>query len=151
MNETYSVYVQTDENNNIITVNSSAFLFDIIGWTKIDEGTTDREHHAQGNYFDKPIVNLKGIYRYKLVNGKAVEKAEADITAEENAITKVIDKQNQIVALKIQLSATDYKVIKYSEYSLAGLPLPYNITELNTERQSLRDQINALEQQLQTV
>ena len=59
--------------------------------------------------------------------------------------------RTQIENLKIELISSDYKIIKCSECSLAGLPLPYNIIELNTERQSLRDQINTLEQQLQTV
>lgn len=85
MNETvtYSVYVQKDTNNNIIAVNSSAFLSDLNGWAKIDEGEGDRYHHAQGNYFDKPIVTDKGIYRYKFVDGVTVEKTDEEIAAEE--------------------------------------------------------------------
>ena len=34
----YKVYVQTDENNRIITINSSAFLSDLTDWIEIDEG-----------------------------------------------------------------------------------------------------------------
>ena len=87
MDNTYSVYVQTDENENIIAPpNSSAFLSDVTGLTKIDEGTGDRYHHAQGNYFDKPIMTLKGIYRYRLVDGEPVEKTESEMAAEEAAL-----------------------------------------------------------------
>ena len=86
MNNTYSVYVQTDSNDNIIAVNSSAFLPDVTDWTKIDEGVGDKYHHAQGNYFDKPIMTLKGIYRYRLVDGEPVEKTESEMAAEEAAL-----------------------------------------------------------------
>ena len=43
-----------------------------------------------------------------------------------------------------ELSATDYKIIKCSEYQLAGVALPYDIVALHTQRQALRDQIAAL-------
>lgn len=51
----------------------------------------------------------------------------------------------QIQELKYQLAETDYKIIKCYEYNLAGLDLPYDIEELHTERQALRDKINELE------
>ena len=50
----------------------------------------------------------------------------------------------QIAALKTQLSDTDYKIIKCSEYQLAGLDAPYDIAALHTERQATRDAITAL-------
>ena len=53
----------------------------------------------------------------------------------------------QIAELKAQLSATDYKIIKCSEYQLTGQDLPYDIAELHAQRQALRDQINELEQE----
>ena len=55
-------------------------------------------------------------------------------------------KQMKIAQLQQQLNDTDYKIIKCQEYSLAGLELPYNIEELHTQRQSIRDQINELQQ-----
>ena len=55
------------------------------------------------------------------------------------------DYEAQIATLKEGLSATDYKIIKCSEAQLVGEELPYNVTELHTERQALRDQINQLE------
>lgn len=54
-------------------------------------------------------------------------------------------KQRRIAELKEQLNATDYKIIKCSECSLAGEPLPYDINELHAMRQALRDEINSLE------
>lgn len=48
-------------------------------------------------------------------------------------------------ALQDKLSATDYKVIKCYEYFLAGLELPYNVEELHTEREAIREQIREVE------
>lgn len=76
------VYVRTDENGRIIAVNSSVFLRDTEGWTLIDEGYGDRYHHAQGNYFDKPIIDERGICRYKLVDGKPVERTQEEMDAD---------------------------------------------------------------------
>lgn len=59
----------------------------------------------------------------------------------------LIDKPNEakIAELKTQIQATDYKIIKCSEYQLKGLELPYDINALHTERQALRNMINELE------
>lgn len=51
----------------------------------------------------------------------------------------------KIEELKTKLTDTDYKIIKCSEYQLAGKELPYDIAELHSERQALRDEINELE------
>ena len=61
----YIVYVKLDEENRITSVDSSAFLRETDGWTEIDSGYGDKHHHAQGNYFDKPPCDERGIYRYK--------------------------------------------------------------------------------------
>lgn len=55
-------------------------------------------------------------------------------------------KQRRIAQLKAELDATDYKIIKCSEYQLTGLELPYDIAVLHAQRQALRDEINQLEQ-----
>lgn len=57
----------------------------------------------------------------------------------------------EIKSLKMQLEATDYKIIKCSEYQLLGEELPYNIAELHNERQALRNRINELEASLVSV
>ena len=54
-------------------------------------------------------------------------------------------KQRRIDELKTELNSTDYKIIKCSECSLAGVELPYDIAELHAQRQALRDEINELE------
>lgn len=54
-------------------------------------------------------------------------------------------KQRRIAELKAELDSTDYKIIKCSECSLAGVELPYDIVALHTQRQAIRDEINRLE------
>lgn len=72
------VYVKTNENNEITEINSSIFLTDTTDWIEIDEGYGDKYAHAQGNYLDKPIVDMQGRYNYKLIDGVVVEIAEED-------------------------------------------------------------------------
>ena len=79
--EDYKVYIKTDS-QNIVAVNSSAFLSDTDGWIEIDRGIGDRYHHAQGNYFPLPIVTDTGIYRYKY-DGEIIEKTDQEIETEE--------------------------------------------------------------------
>ena len=81
----YIVYVQTDEAGRITAVNSSAFV-DLDWGTEIDQGFGDQYHHAQGNYFPKPIYTEDGIPRYKLVDGQAVERTEEEIGADRETI-----------------------------------------------------------------
>lgn len=82
----YEVYIKTNENGYIIAVNSSAFLTDTTGWVKIDEGTGDRYHHAQGNYLPACIITEGGAYRYKLEDGTVVECTAEEIAEQEEAL-----------------------------------------------------------------
>ena len=79
----YIVYVKTSDSGYITAVNSSAFLTDTTGWVEIDSGYGDKYHHAQGNYFPKPIYTMGDAYRYKLVDGKHAECTPEEITAQE--------------------------------------------------------------------
>ena len=78
----YIVYVRTDDAGRITAINSSAFLPDATGWVQIDSGHGDRYHHAQGNYFPQPIIDERGICRYKLVDGKPVERTVSEMDAD---------------------------------------------------------------------
>ena len=82
----YKVYIQTNPSNIVTAINSDAFLPDTDGWTLIDQGETDKFHHAQGNYLPKSIMNEQGVYQYKLVDGKVVERTAAEIQADIDAI-----------------------------------------------------------------
>ena len=85
--ENYMVYVQMDGQNRIIAVNSSAFVGADWG-TEIDQGYGDKYHHAQGNYFPRPIYTEDGIPRYKLEEGKAVERTGGEVEADRLALSK---------------------------------------------------------------
>ena len=78
----YIVYIKTDDTIRITAIDSSAFLSDTTGWTEIDSGYGDKYHHAQGNYFSQPLYDERGICRYKLVDGKPVERTQDEIDAD---------------------------------------------------------------------
>lgn len=78
----YTVYVRTDDADRITAINSSAFLTDATGWVQIDSGYGDRYHHAQGNYLPGPLYDDRGICRYKLVNGRPVERTQEEMDAD---------------------------------------------------------------------
>ena len=77
---------------------------------------------------------------FTIVDGKVVQSWETKIDPETI--------ETQIVELKEQLTATDYKVTKCYECSLVGETLPYDIQALHDERQAIRDEINRLEEML---
>lgn len=85
--ESYIVYVQTDEQYRITDVNSSAFVSSDWG-THIDLGVGDKYHHAQRHYFDGGVYNDDGIPRYKLEDGKVVERSTDEIDADRAALPK---------------------------------------------------------------
>ena len=82
----YKVYVKTDDTGRIVSINSAPFLPDTAGWEQIDEGDGDKFMHAQGNYFPLSIMTIEGAYRYKLVDGKVVERTAEEIQADIDAI-----------------------------------------------------------------
>lgn len=74
----WKVLVRTDDAGRVVDINSNAFVQDTDGWVQIDSGHGDRYHHAQGNYLPGPLMDVRGVYRYKLEDGAIVER-----TAEE--------------------------------------------------------------------
>lgn len=76
------VLVRVDNAGRITAINSSAFVQDASGWVEIDSGWGDRYRHAQGNYLDGPLMDERGVYRYKLVDGEAVERTQEEMDAD---------------------------------------------------------------------
>lgn len=87
----YIVYVKPNPEGYISAVNSNAFLEDVTGWAEIDSGYGDKYHHAQGNYFPKPIMTMGGAYCYKLVDGVVVECTDEEIVAQEEANRPIVE------------------------------------------------------------
>lgn len=98
------VYAKIDESGFITAVNSSTFLPDTAGWIEIDRGSGDKYHHAQGNYFSKPIITDGGAYRYKLVNGVPVECTQKEILAQEEAVEPA---QSPSLESRVEILETD--------------------------------------------
>lgn len=94
----YSVYVLLDNIGHIVAINSSAFVTDVTGWTKIDSGVGDKYHHAQNYYLDKPLINEQGLYRYKLVAGFPVELTPEELADEANKLPQTPSQLDRIEA-----------------------------------------------------
>lgn len=106
------VYVLTDAQNRITRLEGEYTLpTDLTGWTKIDEGYGDAFNLAQTHYLDKPLYTEHGVMRYKLVDGKAVERTAEEIEADKAKLPKpAIPKTNaelesENAKLKQQISA----------------------------------------------
>ena len=82
MEQPYKVLVRVDDAGRVVEINSSAFVTDTEGWVEIDSGCGDRYHHAQGNYLTGPLMDERGIYRYKLVDGKPIERTQEEMDAD---------------------------------------------------------------------
>lgn len=85
--EEYTVYIRVDDAGRVVNVNSNAFLSNVEGWVEIERGSGDKYQHAQGNYLPGPLLDKRGICRYKLQDGALVERTaeemEADVKAPE--------------------------------------------------------------------
>ena len=122
----YGVYIQTDAQRRITAINSSAFLPDTEGWIKIDEGFGDKYHHAQGNYLDKPLTDERGVYRYKLEDGKPVERTQEEMDAdytppEDNPGTGDGDLAAQVAALQKQVAEQAAQLAAYEAAYTEGV------------------------------
>jgi len=107
--ENYTVYIKADAAGRIIAVNSSAFLQDTDGWTVIDSGLGDKYHHAQGNYFDRPLYADDGTHNYiydgqcRLATDEEKAAERASWPAPEPTPTEKLQKENAL--LKAQVNA----------------------------------------------
>ena len=78
----YKVLVRVDDAGRVVEINSSAFITNTDGWTEIDSGRGDKYHHAQGNYLESPLIDERGLFLYKLENGKVVKRSAAEVEAD---------------------------------------------------------------------
>lgn len=105
------VYVLCDSENRVLRLEGEYSLpNDLTNWIKIDEGFGDKYALAQSHYLDKPLYD-GAIPRYKLVDGKVVERTVEEIEADKAKLPKpVIPKTNAELEqenklLKAQLNA----------------------------------------------
>lgn len=100
----YRVFVRVDIAGRVAAINSCEFVPDADGWIEIDSGWGDRYHHAQGNYLPRPLVDERGLYRYKLVYGKIVERTQEEIDGDYTPPTPAPNTDQRLAALE---SSTD--------------------------------------------
>ena len=82
---TSKVYVLTDADGRITRIEGGCTIGnikDFSGWVMIDEGTGDRYNLCQSNYLPGPLMDERGIYRYKLVDGKPMERTQEEMDAD---------------------------------------------------------------------
>ena len=104
--ESCKVLVQTDDAGRVTAINSDAFVSGD-GWTAIDEGEGDRYRHAQNNYLLKPLTDERGVYRYKLVDGLVVQRTQAEMDADFDALPapEPTAEEKERTLLKAQIQA----------------------------------------------
>ena len=110
------VFIKTDSQDRITAVNSEIFISDLSGWTEIDSGDGDRYHHAQGNYFPKPLTTSEGYYRYKYDNGNVIERSEDEINSD--AFPDVISQKKSELSAACEKSIISGVDVGDAHYSL---------------------------------
>lgn len=101
------------------------------GWFPVDEIDEERTRAEEGFFVRvSPFVNDGRIsFNYEVV-------------VDTQAVRRMIEEQ------KALLSASDYKVMKCYEASIAGEEMPYDIDALHAERNRMRERVNELEKTL---
>ena len=137
-------YIKVDSSNRIVDGFSDAFREPAEDSICINEQGGYQFRLFSDGEENPCLFDWNGmIPRYRW-DGEIIKRTEEEIEAE-RAIASAPSAEQQIAQLKTQLTSTDYKIVKCSEYQLAGLELPYDIGALHAERQTLRDEINRLE------
>jgi hypothetical protein len=81
------VYVFPDDQGRVIKCDGGYTTpSDLTGWVQIDEGSGDKYNLCQSHYFEGGLYTQDGIPRYKLAQGRAVERTEAEIQADRLAL-----------------------------------------------------------------
>lgn len=78
----FKVYARVDDKGRVLEVGSSAFIRDLDGWIEVDQGAGDRYQHAQANYLPRPLLDKRGVCRYKMLNGAILERSAEEMDAD---------------------------------------------------------------------
>lgn len=121
----------------------------------ISKGYTKVVEHELPADFDPATMDYNVTYEMNAESGLYQQKYNIHLSQEKIS--------GMVAALKAQLAASDYKIIKLMEYQMLaaspmtvdedgnGIEIPeanYNIADLHKERQAVRNQINRLKQLL---
>lgn len=77
-----AVFVKTDGQGRIVAITSSDFLENTNGWLRVDEGYGSRYRHAQSQYLPGGLRDENGCCRWKLEDGKPVERTKEEMDAD---------------------------------------------------------------------
>lgn len=116
----FKVYIKTDDQGRVIAINSDAFLTNIEGWTLIDEGEGDRFHHAQGNYFEKPLFTDDGLFRYKYENNKVVGRSEEEKEKDKNEAAPTQSLEERVATLENIILEQDSALMELAKLIMGG-------------------------------
>lgn len=65
-NRKFKVFAKVNNEGFIIDIDSDIFLKDTNGWIQIDEGVGDKFVYPQTMYFNEPLIDDDGNYRFKV-------------------------------------------------------------------------------------
>lgn len=95
---TSKVYVLADEQGRITCCEggyTSGNIKDPENWVQIDEGYGDKYNLCQFHYFEDGLYTEDGLPRYKLEDGKAVERTDEEIGADRAALPEPEPSENE--------------------------------------------------------
>ena len=110
--EKSKVYVLPDTEGRITRIDGGYTLSnikDFTDWVLIDEGYGDRYNLCQGNYLPGPLYDDRGICRYKLVDGKPVERTQEEM--DEDYVTPEIKPTEPTDAERISQLESEKKLL----------------------------------------
>lgn len=73
---------------------------------------------------------------------------------EQNVEKEKLESELRVLRSELQANTSeigDWKVVKALEYQLVGQKIPYDIEKLNSDRQSVRDKINEIEEKIKAL
>lgn len=117
----YKVLVRVDDAGRVVAINSSAFVQYASGWVEIDSGFGDRYHHAQGNYLPLPLMDERGVYRYKLVDGKVVERTQEEMDGDYVPPVPAVSETDEALAELASLAAENAARLDEQDAALVEL------------------------------
>ena len=94
------VYIQINDSNHIINVNSDIFLASFDGWICIDEGKGDKYALAFSNYFEKPIFNEYGVSIYEYIDKTVRERPLEEIERDNQMIINIDKKDDGSITME---------------------------------------------------
>lgn len=110
------VYVLLDSESRVLRLEGEYSLpANLTDWIKVDEGYGDEFSLAQSHYLDKPLYD-GAVPRYKLVDGKVVERTVEEIEDDKAKLPKPAPTTTErVTSLEEQLATADETAISLYE------------------------------------